>query len=76
MAGSSAGWSEPIVFMPDSPRNKMAKRRKKAQAGRRPTMSLSDLRKATQRRRDAEMDARYNSPLSKRSREKIRAEGR
>ena len=76
MAGSSAGWSDPIVFMPDSPRNKMAKRRKKQQAGRRPTMSLSDLKKATQRRRDAEMDARANSYVARRNRERIRAEGR
>jgi hypothetical protein len=75
--GSSAGWSDPIVFFPDSPRNKMAKQRKKATAKRpnRP-VSPAELKKINQRKRDADMDARAKSRVAKQSRERMKYQGR
>jgi hypothetical protein len=75
--GSSAGWSDPVVFFPDSPRNKMVKQRKKATA-KRPNRPVSpdELKKIMQRKRDAEMDARAKSRVAKQSRERMKSQGR
>jgi len=66
-----------VSFKRDTQRSGMAATRKKATAKRpnRP-VSVADAKKANQRRKDAEMDARANSRVAKQSRERMKYQGR